>query len=83
MNLDIFSQKITPINNYILIGDKTPESEIKSFYLDKLINKGKNKVGKNTTIINYRNTPLNTERINENKIQNIDVFKSANINRRG
>ena len=35
-NLEIFSQNITPIQNYILTGDKNEEHEIKPIYLQKL-----------------------------------------------
>ena len=34
---DIFSQRVTPIEKYILAGDKTPEHEIKLIYLQKII----------------------------------------------
>lgn len=39
LNSDIFSKQITPLNTYILIGDKQPELEIKSYYLEHFINK--------------------------------------------
>ena len=38
-NFDIFSQKITPTNNYIIKGDENPEHEIKIIYLRKIISK--------------------------------------------
>ena len=81
--LDIFSQKITPINNYILIGDKNPENEIKSLYLDKLINKGKNKARKNSTIITYRSSPLNINTIHEENKNQIESLKKTPFTTRG
>ena len=38
-NFDIFSQKITPIDNYSIKGDENPEHEIKIIYLKKIISK--------------------------------------------
>ena len=68
-NFDIFSQNITPITAYILRGDKTPEIEIKSYYLDRLINKGKNKIGNNIIIDSIKNS-LNTRETHEEKLKN-------------
>lgn len=68
-NFDIFSQNITPITAYILRGDKTPEIEIKSYYLDRLINKGKNKIGNNIIIDSIKNS-LNTSETHEEKLKN-------------
>ena len=36
-NIAIFSQKITPIRNYIIKGDINPEHEIQAIYLKKLL----------------------------------------------
>ena len=47
LNSDIFSKQIIPLNTYILTGDKQPELEIKSYYLDHLINKGLNQISNN------------------------------------
>lgn len=68
INFDIFSQKITPINTYILIGDKNPEIEIKSYYLDRLINKGKGQNG-NNIIIESIKASLNTGETQEEKLK--------------
>ena len=68
-NFDIFSQNITPITAYILRGDKTPEIEIKSYYLDRLINKGKNKIGNNIIIDSIKNS-LNTSETHDEKLKN-------------
>ena len=38
-SLEIFTQRVTPIERYILEGDKTPEQEIKLIYLQKIIEK--------------------------------------------
>jgi len=38
-SLDIFSQRVTPIEKYIIEGDKTPEHEISIIYLQKIIDK--------------------------------------------
>ena len=38
-NFDIFSQEITPIDNYSIKGDENPEHEIKIIYLKKIISK--------------------------------------------
>ena len=35
-NLDIFSQKFNPIQNYKIKGDINPEHEFKAIYLEKL-----------------------------------------------
>ena len=43
LNENIFSKNITPLNTYILIGDKEPELEIKTYYLEHLVNNGGNK----------------------------------------
>ena len=43
INFDIFSQNITPLSSYILIGDKHPESEINTFYLNNIMNKTNSK----------------------------------------
>lgn len=42
INFDLFSQEITPIETYRLIGDKIPEKEIKSIYFKKLAKKKNN-----------------------------------------
>ena len=59
--LAIFSQKITPINTYILVGDKKPELEIKSIYLDKVISDRGNKVEKEIIINNKSEHQLNSD----------------------
>jgi hypothetical protein len=38
-SVDIFSQRVTPVEKYKLEGDKTPEHEIKIIYLQKIIEK--------------------------------------------
>ena len=38
-SVDIFSQRVTPVEKYKLEGDKTPEHEIKLIYLQKIIEK--------------------------------------------
>ena len=43
INFDIFSQNITPLSSYILIGDKNPETEINTFYLNNIMNKTNSK----------------------------------------
>ena len=51
-NCDIFSQEITPIQNYIIKGDKNPVHEIQTLYLQRLSSRWKPIQGiKNISVI--------------------------------
>ena len=51
-NCDIFSQEITPIQNYIIKGDKNPVHEIQALYLQRLSSRWKPIQGiKNISVI--------------------------------
>ena len=80
-NFDIFSQNITPIKAYILIGDKIPENEIKSFYLDKLINKG-NKILVHKINNNIKHSSLNTDETSKEKIKKNENIKISQTERK-
>ena len=56
INVDFFTKQINPMNTYALLGDKLPEMEIKSDYLNYLINKGEKKL-KIICAPNNRNNP--------------------------
>ena len=95
LNSSIFSKQIIPLNTYILIGDKQPELEIKSYYLDHLINKGLNQTfnnyytdrgikGKNglaQTVIAIRkgNQNVNIDK-NSNNSKKSNISKKSNKN---
>ena len=50
-SLEIFSQSVTPIKNYIIKGDKKPEREFRPIYLRKMSSKFK-------PDFIYKNTPI-------------------------
>ena len=81
INFDIFSQKITPLDTYILIGDKIPEKEIKSYYLEKLINEGSNNLVYKTKQTNNKHSSLNTDETGEEKIKKKEEIKLAQTQR--
>ena len=73
LNGNIFSKNITPINTYILIGDKEPELEIKTYYLEHLVNNRGNK--SSNKYLTYRGNKPNIY-ISQNSSNN----KKDNIN---
>ena len=81
INFDIFSQKITPMETYRLIGDKNPQHEIKSIYFKKIVKKKIISDKKNT--INNIQIPSLTTDVDHNEKENIDIEKKSkeqNIN---
>ena len=60
LNIQIFSKSITPIQTYMLIGDRNPEIEIKSSYLYKLLNKEKKSTENNISSNSINNSLLNS-----------------------
>ena len=69
INFDIFSQNITPISTYILAGDKKPEIEIKSLYLNKIINKEENKIKINDSPVKTGKTGKEKKILNSIKVE--------------
>jgi hypothetical protein len=74
INFDIFSQNITPLSSYILIGDKNPETEINTFYLNNIMNKtnGKQVYKLQNIIPNKFKTTIITS-IYDNKKENLNL----------
>ena len=75
---DIFSQRVTPIEKYILAGDKTPEHEIKIIYLQKIIEKLRmNLESKYTTnpSSNKTGSSSNKNKINLENQENLTTIK--------
>ena len=85
INVDFFTKQINPMNTYTLLGDKLPEMEIKSDYLNYLINKGEkklkiinmNKSDKSLHDISVRFLPLlySQGEYNENSLNFIQLTK--------
>ena len=81
LNSDIFSKQIIPLNTYILTGDKQPELEIKSYYLDHLINKGLNQISNNYYTdrgIKGKNALAQTVIAIRKGNQNVNIDKNSN-----
>ena len=76
INFDFF-KNITPINSYILIGDKNPEIEIKSIYLNNIMTKKPKKSGGSLTE-RPKNPPIFISGGNRDKNTNIDISYSPN-----
>ena len=77
INFDIFSQKITPMETYRLIGDKNPQHEIKSIYFKKIVKK-KIISDKKNTIKNIQIPSLTTD-VDHNEKDELDDLVSNHI----
>ena len=75
---DIFSQKVVPVNSYRIKGDKEPEQEIKSIYLQKMVAKWKQSSISYKHIHPFNPSIYNTEPSSNEKKTNFSVHKKQN-----